>query len=277
MPATPEFIRWAIERPCPLRDHENWQDPERTERQLRALREYSDAVATGRVCDGVCLHADASNDDCESHRPMGFLEDEIGDAYGGHELIRSACSNCPANIHNQASKSSLAGCYGWFESPSPSLRIGGAHIDRTLLNSIRQAFPRTTPTWYGLWINTPLQTHQRELLIQLFEQLQIDQTIQPFVQALRVSVDLNLPIHVTLVPSGHVEGKIWTISAHCSRCKHEMRIDARHCSCCGRTGGPVESRRRNVRGSRPYRPLEEFLDTDRIKSLLKRASGSSQS
>ena len=274
MANTPEFIRWAIERPCLLRDHENWQDPEPTERQLRVLHEYSQALTSGRVVDGVCLHSDVLNGNTAQQSPMGFLEDEISDAYGGYELIRSACCDCPANVHKHVAPRSLAGCFGSFESASISLRFDRAEIDRALLASIRQAFPRTTPIWYGLWIDSPLQVHQCELLIQLFEQSQFDKTVQLFVQALRVSVDLSLPIHVTPVSSGRIEGKSWTISAHCSRCKHEMPIDARHCSSCGRTGGPVAPRCRNVRGSRPYRPLEEFLDEDGIESLLNRVSRS---
>ena len=52
---TPEFIRWALAQECPLRDFPNWTDPNKTERHLRAIRVYQNAMKQGRVLNGLVV------------------------------------------------------------------------------------------------------------------------------------------------------------------------------------------------------------------------------
>lgn len=122
---TPAFVRWAIERPCHLREIDSQRLPETTFRQLRSLREMSVAMAQDRFVDNVCLHPSARSDEPES--ALGFLMDEIVDLHGGLEIVQQTCRSCPANVGAKASlgaKTSrgselIAGCYGWLPLDPP--------------------------------------------------------------------------------------------------------------------------------------------------------------
>src|SRR3954466_13708392 len=90
---TPEFLVWAIERHCPLRQIAGFADPERTERHLRALRAYSDASAQGRIFEGICVEADANPS--QRYATCGFRVEEALTLYGGLESAATACGECP--------------------------------------------------------------------------------------------------------------------------------------------------------------------------------------
>src|SRR4051812_1220258 len=108
---TPEFLVWAIERRCPLRQIAGFEDPERAERHLRTLRAYSVAAANGRVFEGICVAAD------DPPELRGFRVEEALTLYGGLEAAAAACRDCPANALNQANPDSLAGCFGMVPIP----------------------------------------------------------------------------------------------------------------------------------------------------------------
>src|SRR5687768_8493377 len=98
---TPEFLVWALEYSCPIRESMDGSDPERTERQLRAARAVSDARREGRVFEGLCVDP-----------PDGFWIEEALSIYGGLAATERACGNCPANAAAQIAPASLAGCFG---------------------------------------------------------------------------------------------------------------------------------------------------------------------
>ncbi len=275
MEETPEFLRWAIERPCPLRDHDDWQDPERTERQLRALREYGSAVLDNRIFEGVCVHADAQATTPET--PRGFLADEILWSYGGEVQITSACGPCRANVLSQSRPGALAGCYGWFVAPDMDLprAIERAVADLELESSIREQFLPTQPTWYGLWMDSPLRPGQVALLSRLIrgvadELTETNQDLDLLIQALETAMRFEFPLHVTLSPRGIADATSWTVASHCPRCKAEMPANVRACRVCGKTGHAAPPRRRNVRGQRPYRALADFLGADFVEPFFQR-------
>src|SRR6476620_1026771 len=112
---TPEFLVWAIERRCPLRQIAGFEDPERTERHLRTLRAYSDAVAQGRIFEGICIEAD---DPPQQFGLRGFRVAEALTLYGGLEGAAAACRDCSANAANQANPDSLAGSFGMVPLPA---------------------------------------------------------------------------------------------------------------------------------------------------------------
>ena len=116
---TPAFVRWAIERPCHLREIDSQRLPETTFRQLRSLREMSVAMAQDRFVDNVCLHPSARSDEPES--ALGFLMNEIVGLHGGLEIVQQTCRSCPANVGAKTSRGSelIAGCYGWLPLDSP--------------------------------------------------------------------------------------------------------------------------------------------------------------
>src|SRR5699024_10909614 len=110
---TPEFLVWALARPCELRQIDRWEEPERTERHLRAGRELGIDRAKGR-CQG-----EWSYDDRRSPR-LSFNIAEALSIYGGPEAAEAACGGCPVNVLAQLQPNSLAGCYGEFPVPQPA-------------------------------------------------------------------------------------------------------------------------------------------------------------
>ncbi len=272
MPPTPEFIRWAIERPCPLREYNDWKDPEVTERQLRALREYSQSAADGRVFEGICVHPSVSSENFDVKTAKGFYANEIVDVYGGESFVHSLCDGCPANAI-----SLLGGCFGYFEWSQDGeawlSTIDNSVAELGIQKEIREHFLPTKPTWYGLWTESPLNKSQVELLepiLRLASEMLNDQSIIAFVDALDIARTNDLAMRVTYFPRGTADELKWQVAAHCPRCKYEMSQQDRKCAACGRTGFPNASRKRNVRGSRPFRLLASFLGESEAATFLQR-------
>ena len=92
---TPQFVRWAIAHPCPLRSLDLEKLPDTTFRQLRGIRELSNGVVENRIVESICLHPDSTSADVESAR--GFPAEEILEAFGSHEQVQECCGDCPAN------------------------------------------------------------------------------------------------------------------------------------------------------------------------------------
>jgi hypothetical protein len=280
MTDTPEFVRWAIERPCPLRDVDHWQDPERTERQLRALRAYSEAVAEDRVFEGICVEPAASRGLCDLAAVKGFRAAEILDTYGGGQFVESQCGDCPANGKKVHQRDALAGCYGLFELDTLSGGTFRQDVDSVIAQlgideEYRAAFQSTTPRWYGFWINSPLAVAQVRLLLQIFSALaefraDYAERLRDFLSALQASLDAHLPLHVTLVPRGHADASIWTTASHCPRCKAAQAAWVHRCGACGQMGHANPPRKRRARGDRPYWPLQSFLGRDNVEPFLQR-------
>jgi hypothetical protein len=266
---TPEFLVWAIEYACPIRGFQDGSDPERTERQLRAARAVSDARREGRVFEGLCVDP-----------PNGFRIDEGLAIYGGQAEVKQACGNCPANAIQQLNAASLAGCYGIVPLPlDPSsvhtavergTEIAYPGIDWSGL------FPVTTPRWYGLWLESPLEA---EVLLALFLVLEAspieDRNCRTAVNELLVGINVafnaGCRLHVALYPRGHVAGPWWRLTPHCPRCKAEW-LDARSqlCCACSYEGHPAPDRKRHARGIRPYFPLDRLLGAERSAEFLSR-------
>lgn len=91
---------------------------------------------------------------------------------------------------------------------------------------IRSAFQVTRPLWYGLWIQSPLTAGQCLLLRAMFaEAVQLapnyQKHVEDFQRALSDSIDMGQPLHVELIPPGHVDLGWVTTFVHCPRCKAE--------------------------------------------------------
>ncbi|MFK7770169.1 MAG: hypothetical protein AB8B55_23365 [Mariniblastus sp.] len=108
---TPQFVRWAIARECPLRMMDIDNLPDTTFRQLRGLRELSNGLIENRVLDDICVHPDSSSNDIAAAR--GFPTEEILQTFGDAEFVKSCCDNCPANAVSNQRDGIWAGCYGW--------------------------------------------------------------------------------------------------------------------------------------------------------------------
>src|SRR5436190_13983594 len=158
---TPEFLVWSLERRCELRQIAGFEDSERTERHLRTLRAYSEAAAEGRVFEGICVQP-----------PDGFRAGDGLSLYGGLEAAKKACFDCPANTPQLESHSNLAGCFGivpLIQEQKVHLAMDAAIQDLGWQQELTSLFPSTSPSWYGLWMHSPLNdrraTFVRDLLM----------------------------------------------------------------------------------------------------------------
>ena len=86
--ATPEFVQWAIELPCPLRNIEDWTSPERTESLLRAIRDARSAQVERRVLDGICVQRLDRDQPASIETVKAFQINEVFKVFGGEEEVR---------------------------------------------------------------------------------------------------------------------------------------------------------------------------------------------
>lgn len=266
---TPEFLVWAIEFACPVRGSQDGSDPERTERQLRAARAVSDARREGRLFEGFCVDP-----------PHGFRIDDALAIYGGAQAVELACGECPANALAEIEAGTLAGCYGILAMPDDLTEIYAA-VER----GIARAYPNsawsdlcvaTTPPWYGLWIDSPLQAEQLLVRYRVLEAAAIKHEaardgVRQLLTGLNAAFNTDCRVHVALYPRGRVEGTSWRLGPHCPRC-HAAWNDpnSRRCFVCGYEGHPASDRSRKARGLRPYFPLDRMLGAEAAQEFLVR-------
>ena len=249
---TPEFLCWAIERQCPLRELLPENQPEKVERQLRSARCTSEALAEGRVADDLAITADQT---------LGFRVSEALAIYGGEAIVRDCCGNCPANVNSQFQQPSYAGCYGLFPVPEPR----EPWLQRTQRSPRdNQLFKPSQFLWYGWWLQSPLNPGQIEYLAKQFAAISSEaefagnQALREFTAALRICHELHLPLSVQLFPRGEIDGLWWNLVPHCEVCRSEWSAGAKRCEMCGQTRFPASAKKRRVRGTRPYRALSEI-------------------
>lgn len=266
---TPEFLVWAIERLCPLRQIAGFEDPERTERHLRTLRAYSDAAAEGRVFEGICVVP-----------PNGFRVEDALSLYGGLNAAEEACRDCPANALQKDNPNSHAGCFGMVPLPIDESEVHAAveeAVDRLNLRAnIVAKFPGTKPAWYGLWMRSPLDA-PRALLLKFIlrnaggRDFGYVRAMNQMILGLSAAYEHALPLHVRLYPRGEVQGTWWNLAPHCQQC-HAPWPDAQHeqCQVCGYVGRPASPPKRRARGTRPYWPLERMLGNEKAAEFLVR-------
>ena len=266
---TPEFLVWAIERRCPLRQIAGFEDPERTERHLRTLRAYSDAAADGRVFEGICAAP-----------PNGFCVDDALTLYGGLAAAVEACRGCPANALQKENPNSLAGCFGTVPLPNNESEVHAAvedAIDRLNLRAnVLANFPATTPAWYGLWMRSPLDAPRALLLKFILRNAggsdpDYLRAMNQMILGLSAAYEHALPLHVRHYPRGEVRGTWWNLVPHCQACNSPWPDAQREqCQVCGYGGHPASTPKRRARGTRPYWPLERMLGKEKAAEFFLR-------
>ncbi|MGI8982365.1 MAG: hypothetical protein ACR2FY_24300 [Pirellulaceae bacterium] len=284
---TPEFLVWAIERRCSLRQIAGFEDPERTERHLRTLRAYSDAVAEGRVFGGICVEPEVRSSRLQpADNPLkrvtanGFRVDDALSLYGGHSATETACRDCPANAVLKEHPNSLAGCFGMVPLPPDEAEVHAAveeAIDRLNLRAnVETNFPRTKPAWYGLWMRSPLDAPRALLLKFILRNAGGSdpgyvRAMNEMILGLSAAYEHALPLYVRLYPRGEVRGTWWNLVSHCQAC-HSPWPDPQSVVCltCGYVGHPASPLKRRARGTRPYRPLERMLGKVKAEDFLRR-------
>ncbi len=305
---TPQFVRWAIDQPCPLRETDVDNLPDRTFQQLRCLREFSRGLIENRVFENICVHPASSSEDTTQAR--GFNADDVLDAVGDAASVQRCCQSCPANALSDSHPGTWAGCYGWLPATSgfsfDSFLRNGVNLNRldeqlayrpgrfdfvAILENViqnldlsrtRSVFTTTTPRWYGLWQNMILNCEQLNLLYEILESGTtqcLNEGAHPdeiadlilLRNALKRCIEHRLKFHVELIPPGISDGRTWTLAAHCPDCKFEMPpVGRQNCTACGRTGNPVGQRKSKVLGLRPYVNLVGVLGKQMTAEFMRR-------
>lgn len=250
MDQTPEFLCWAIEHACPLRELLPENQPEKVERQLRTARCAAEAIAAGRVRDDIAVSPDGT---------MSFRLSEALAIYGGEDSLIKNCGSCGANVLAGRLTPSYAGCYGLLPMPEPR----GEFLVRT------QKFPRNhqlfAPTqylWFGWWLKSPLSYDQTEYLAGAFRTLSgepayaTNQSLQELAVALQICVRHKLQFSVQLFPAGQIDGLWWNLVPHCGICHAPWEPGSTSCAMCGQSRHPASPKKRRVRGDRPYRKAQ---------------------
>ena len=296
---TPQFVRWAINYRCPLREI-NIDDLSKSSfRELRSLRALSEGIRENRVFEDVCFHnsLNSTSDAASKAEARGFFVDEVLSVFGERDHIEACCIPCPANSDDGLG-TAWAGCFGWLpadpswnaESASESIQSAESPSDGKLARLVSEQiiemadefsanFPSLPINWYGLWMSGVFRRAQLEFLRRVFEN--VSQTEDPEVnsnQHFRQMFDAiqrceksELDLHVELVPAGFSDGLGWKILAHCEICKCG-RDAAMGCSCpgCNSTRTPARARVQRVLGYRPYLMLKHVLGEAETVDLVTR-------
>lgn len=247
---TPEFLCWAIERQCSLREMLPENQPDKVERHLRAARMTADALFEQRVVNDLATSSDGA---------MGFRVSEAIALYGGEEQLRATCSPCPANVAALSQTPSYAGCFGMFPVPEPA----EVFWDK-LQPADGELFAPTTIPWYGWWLQSPLSPAQCRSLAGTFaaaagdEPLAENRPLLELATALKLCAERELAFSCRLYPEGEIDGVWWNLKEHCPVCRASWRVAQGRCGMCGQTRAPANPVKRRVRGTRPYRLLEQI-------------------
>jgi len=247
---TPEFLCWAIERQCPLRELLPEHQPDKVERHLRAARFVAEARAEHRVQGDIARSADGA---------QGFRVSDALVIYGGEDAVQACCEPCPANAIATIQQPSYAGCFGMLPVPKPS-----DDFYAQLPDSPPDLFPPAKINWYSWWLTSPLDAAQLEFLAGPFQALAsrpewtAHKPLHEFTAALRACVKHQLSLSVQLYPAGRIDGPWWLLDPHCGVCHAPWQALSGKCHICGQTRQPANLQKRHVRGSRPYRPIEQI-------------------
>lgn len=264
---TPEFLAWSIAFRCSVRGFQDGSDPDFTERQLRAVRAYSDARRQGRVLDDLAVDP-----------PLGFRISEALHMYGGLAAVEAACGACPANAADKIDGPALAGCYGIFPLSADASHheaIERAIEQLGLAKEVESLFPVTRPRWYGFWLEPALKREQQTCLIAVLSAARANgcdsRAWIELIAGLAAAERGGFDFHARLYPRGRVQDGWWRLARHCPRCMGEWSSErSRQCRVCNYVGSPAPDKKRRSRGRRPYQPLEQILGAERAGEVLAR-------
>ncbi|HEV3345136.1 MAG TPA: hypothetical protein VG125_32465 [Pirellulales bacterium] len=288
MTETIQAIRWALERPCSLRQGGNWQTVHETHRQLKRVVRYADAVADNCVVDDICVTAHGSCHEGPTGKatlPLaGFSIHNAFGQFGGVDRVREACSGCEANVGG-CCRRLWGGCHGSFDvwPHSPDLERALRSKAARSKPDLTQCFPPTTPMWFGFWMTSPLSPEQYNSLQNLLNVRPLEthddnEDLAHFLMALDAAIRWQLPLHVDMEPPvmAVLDGVV--VLAHCPRCKAEARpgrcrrapLEHKYrCEVCGHYFTPRERKRLDVERSVQEDRLETALGPDHWDSFAR--------
>jgi formylglycine-generating enzyme required for sulfatase activity len=237
MANTRQSVSWSLEQTCPFREEADWLQPQLPARQLFDLQLVDRAEREQRILDGICVTSWSSEEDDSGHSyPIptdGFLIEDLLHDLGGFSEVLATCGACPANATGGQGER-VAACRGTLDVYPDSRQLDELlwniiHM-RQLEVRVRDAFTPTDPLWYGFWIDSPLKRNQTELmLIILSAAVEVEDNqifgLAQFVDALRRSLECELPLHTALLPLGHYDFGIYTVFPHCPRCHASAPVE----------------------------------------------------
>jgi hypothetical protein len=225
----------------------------------------------------------------------GFVISQRFATVGGLGGLKSMCGACRANT----ARPHPAGCAGTMYLPPDSgdlqsalcMAIKRLHLER----DFGEVFPATNPLWYGLWVRSPLSGKTSEILGAVVADLAAQDSIgepsrnalhtericsdlRAFVLATEISQRENLPLHVSMIPPGHVDLGFYTIFAHCPNCKAEANLkrwqrryprELYTCRVCGRQYLPAATASREKMGGFDRDSLRQLLGGARFTDFAK--------
>jgi hypothetical protein len=292
--STPEFLRWTLAVACNLKEFSQWKNPDRVERHLRAVRVCETAIREGRVLDGICVAAERCDDD--SADALGFRIADVVESFGNLEAIAETCGQCAANAIKELHPTANVGCFGlmpitniYVHPVGETTVLGETNLQQLLdkiltdnlgLSSrIAKCFAPTQPAWYGLWIPDSPSLQQRQVQLEVMDELllsvtdtQVNSAWKLFTTALRISVQHDFEIRIELCPAGIRDNVNWTVPEHCCRChapwKPDLRKSMSSWQICRYQGHPNKRHQGFVQGKRPYWKLSQFLGEQQAALFL---------
>lgn len=286
-------VRWSLAMECPLRRED--EEDQQAKRLFSLAQSYSYSLTRPsrffRVHEGVCITSTSAANSSEfQHLPSyqmpreGFVLEQVFETVGGVVGLQSLCGNCPAN----AALDGVAGCKAWFEFPASHSELDeelhrlAAKLDLKL--AIEAIFPVTDLMWYGFWIESPLSRPQMEVLLPLLQELLSEdsgrtfevrdvQGLMDFTRAIERSLYYDLPLHVEMMPPGHVDFGWHTTFSHCPRCKvgaavaqwGEVASDWIRCGMCGHEFNPAATYSMEKMERRERSDLRELMGDERYQ------------
>ncbi len=279
MADTVQIVQWTLEMRCQLRDDQaSVKCPGKAAASVSSARAYSKALREGN--DGFGNYGDVyvssytfgtrpgsrRSEESPYYPVSGFVISEEFERFGGTENLFEMCSNCPANARSHE----LARCIGtvpqWPASPETEEQLRGIISRLGLESAVKDAFPDTTPLWYGLWAVSPvpqgsldaLGTLLSEMLTEDRAEMEAKGTVDrdhieefsAFLSAIEIASTKKLNLHVNLLPLGHTDFGVYTIFPHCPFCKATAKVErwqrkypAGNCTChvCGTRFSPDET------------------------------------
>ena len=288
---TPSLVRWAIERPCNLRDCDVENLADATFRQLRSVNELSRGIAEGRVFENICVARDTATaiGDGDFSTILGFPADEVYDLYGDAATLSLECHDCSANCQPAERSPRWAGCYGWLPtvlsySFDQSVKLTpGPHDDLVYLINKIYCEMATNPVngsaslpplptaraqpfyllWRSSWVAPAMLDCMNEIFAKAVDLVPGHEELARFAQAIARASAANLRLYVELVPRGESDGVHWRRIAACTLCGFdgEVSVDDSHtvCAGCGTDAARGNIRKSKVLGRRPFLNLEKVL------------------
>jgi hypothetical protein len=227
MADTLQYVSWHLAVTCPFRRGDAVSDVHAAHAATERLRDINHAIAKDDVYDGGVCVTSASYFQGKSAPWSGFRMNDAVAAAGGLADAQALCGRCPANASADPA-AEMAGCCGWlhFDPNDAELEraLRGNLNDHDLNAAFGRAFARTTPLWYGLWIDSPLSPAQLELLPRILpERLptrpDLDRGVALLCRACERAVEYRLGLYVELPPPGHTDLGWYTTFPHCPRCR----------------------------------------------------------